>query len=186
MSLPTLGFPWWEALWNRASIPTPDIQGETQVSWQETLETQTTTQVSTRSSPSTRAFRPSSGNRFPYRDASWAGPVLAIIFVGAPGTRAAAATATGRLQQNCEVVRSLVQRLSVSGKCAGRRPPCRPTRLDDPTSVLPSWRSTSAASVRTCCFTSPATAPRPQALHAIEAGRIPLGGAVVATTATSS
>ena len=38
--------------------------------------------------------------------------------------------ATGRLQQNCEVMYSLVQRLSVSGKCAGRWPPLSagPTR----------------------------------------------------------
>ena len=55
------------------------------------------------------------------------------------------------LQQDREFMRSLVQRLSVSGKCVGRRLPCRPARLDDAASVLPSWRSTSAASVRTCC-----------------------------------
>ena len=160
--------------------------GRDQVSRQETLESQKTTLVSGRFSSPARATRPSSRNRFPYRGPSCTGPVPELIFVASPGTRAGAATTTGRMQQNCEVMWSLVQRLSVSGKCAGRRPPCRPARLDDPTSVLPSWRSTSAASVRTCCFTTPATAPLPHALHAIEAGRIPLGGAVVATTATSS
>ena len=84
--------------------------------------------------------------------------------------------ATGRLQQNCEVIYSLVQRMSVPGKCAGRCPPCRPARLDDPTSILPSWRSASAGSVRTCCFTNPATAPRPHALHAVQAGGFPSAG----------
>ena len=80
-------------MWNRVSIPTPDTQGETQVSRRETLESQKTTLVSGRFSSPTRATGPSSRNRFPYRASSCTGPVPELICVAGLGTRAGAATA---------------------------------------------------------------------------------------------
>ena len=142
-------------MWNRVSIPTPDTQGETQVSRRETLESQTTTLVSVRFAPPARATGPSSRNRFPHRASSCTGPVPELICVAGLGTRAGAATAP--LADCSRTARSCTRWCNGcpcqgSVQAAGR--PCRPARLDDPTSVLPSWRSTSAASVRTCCFTS--------------------------------